>query len=72
MQYGFLFCLSILKAGDPTIIQWAVKSDMVEICCTSIAMGNELTKVVRTTFLSSPLLWFYFEILLPMLLSHQA
>ncbi|WJZ98445.1 hypothetical protein VitviT2T_016966 [Vitis vinifera] len=36
----------LCQAGDPTIIQWAVKSDMVEICCTSIAMGNELTKVV--------------------------
>ena len=53
-EYGFLLCLSILEAGDPIIIQWAVNSDMVEICCTCIAMGNELTKVVRAPFLFPP------------------
>lgn len=51
-KYDWLFrLLLILKAGDTRIIRWAVENDMVEVCCSSIAKGNELTKVVTTIFL---------------------
>ncbi|KAK9275380.1 hypothetical protein L1049_022644 [Liquidambar formosana] len=36
----------LCQAREPKIIQWAVESDMVEVCRISIEIGNELSKVI--------------------------
>ncbi|XP_058083868.1 uncharacterized protein LOC131231626 [Magnolia sinica] len=45
----------LCQAREPEVIQWAIESDMVEVCRTSIEIGNELSKVIAMHILESML-----------------
>ncbi|KAJ4957651.1 hypothetical protein NE237_024762 [Protea cynaroides] len=43
----------LCQAREPKIIQWAINSDMVEVCQISIQIGNELSKVIAMHILEA-------------------
>ncbi|XP_010918789.3 uncharacterized protein [Elaeis guineensis] len=49
-----LSVIGILCQGrEPSIIQWAIESDMVEVCRTIVETGSELTKVIAMHILEA-------------------
>ncbi|KAL7194120.1 hypothetical protein ACSBR1_034520 [Camellia fascicularis] len=41
-------CLALCQTREPEIIQWALESNMVEVCKINIEIGSELSKVFVT------------------------
>lgn len=61
IQYSCMWIkLFSLKAREPTVIKWAIESNMLDVCSYIIDKGSELTKVVNSPLFS--FLLFFFRI----------